>query len=277
MKTRKEIYDIYLNDFAVSHRMEKFKNSNFVPTNDFIEDSLAGTLSRFKKDLGNALILNEEEKDSVIKKIKSIYAVFQEEGDVILGDYNHDYDWYKNRQNSKDYKTYFRDRYKQYLLSMKNFSTSVVEVLENDTLQKLMSYLGNPIAEEGFSCRGLVVGDVQSGKTSNYLGLITKASDAGYRVIFVLTGMIESLRRQTQQRIEEGFIGYDSINGHDVGVGRGDPMPMAFTSREKDFVNKDDQNTTYKLSNYSTIPFIFVLKKNVSVLKEFILRLKILI
>jgi hypothetical protein len=142
-----------------------------------------------------------------------------------------------------------------------------VDTLEKDTFN-MMSYLGNPNEEAGFSVRGLVVGDVQSGKTSNYLGLLTKAADAGYKVIFILTGTIESLRKQTQQRVEEGFIGWDSFNGVPVGVGRGDPTPKAFTSRGKDFVGTDNQNTTYKLSNYSSEPMIFVLKKNVSVLKK---------
>jgi hypothetical protein len=83
----------------------------------------------------------------------------------------------------------------------------IIEVLEKKTAFNLMSYLGNPNDDSMFSIRGLVVGDVQSGKTSNYIGLISKAADAGYKVFFVLTGNVESLRRQTQERIEEGFIG----------------------------------------------------------------------
>ena len=53
----------------------------------------------------------------------------------------------------------------------------------------------------------MVVGQVQSGKTSNYTGLINKAADAGYKLIIVLAGMHDSLRSQTQIRIDEGFIG----------------------------------------------------------------------
>ena len=57
----------------------------------------------------------------------------------------------------------------------KHFAPEVINVLENVTLKSIMSYLGNPNDESKFSIRGLVVGDVQSGKTSNYLGLVTKA------------------------------------------------------------------------------------------------------
>lgn len=129
---------------------------------------------------------------------------------------------------------YYWPRYKAHLEN-KNFSPAGIDTLENKTLPKLMSYIGNPNEDSPFSIRGLVVGDVQSGKTSNYLGLITKAADAGYKVIFLLTGTIESLRRQTQKRVEEGFIGYDSVNAEDVGVGRGSRTPKAFTSRNNSF------------------------------------------
>ena len=62
--------------------------------------------------------------------------------------------------------------------------------------------------------RGLVMGHVQSGKTANYVGLITnKAADAGYRIIIVLAGLHNSLRSQTQMRIDEGFIGRDTRQG----------------------------------------------------------------
>ena len=59
--------------------------------------------------------------------------------------------------------------------------------------------------------RGLIFGDVQSGKTATYTALCCKAADAGYRLIILLTGTIESLRRQTQERLDEGFVGRDSF------------------------------------------------------------------
>ena len=266
-QNRNQIFEIYLDDFSSFKKAKELKNPNFIATDEVINESLQQTKSRFVKEIPN-IILNKEEKQFVINKIKSIYSIYQEEGDVILGDYEHDYDWYKNFLESDDCQTYYWDRYKNYLTVAKHFPKEVIKVLEEKTLFSLMSYLGNSKDDSAFSVRGLVVGDVQSGKTSNYLGLVTKAADAGYKVIFILTGTIESLRKQTQQRVEEGFIGWDSFNGVAVGVGRGDPTPKAFTSRGKDFVGTDNQNTTYKLSNYSTEPMIFVLKKNVSVLKK---------
>ena len=227
------------------------------------------------KDFLAEITLTDAEKIIVLNKIKSVHSIYQEEGDAILGDYEHDYEWYENFL--KDHtEEYYWERYKNYLAVQKHFPPEVIKLLEYKTHRKIMSYLGNPndTDSNGFSVRGLVVGDVQSGKTSNYLGLVTKAADAGYRIIFILTGTIESLRKQTQERVEEGFVGYDVTTAMDVGVGRGDKMPKSFTSRLKDFVADDDQNTNIRISNYPSEPMIFVLKKNASVLKKLYTSLK---
>lgn len=54
--------------------------------------------------------------------------------------------------------------------------------------------------------RGLVLGFVQSGKTANFTAAIAKAADAGYRLFVVLSGVHNSLRRQTQLRIDEHLV-----------------------------------------------------------------------
>ena len=70
----------------------------------------------------------------------------------------------------------------------------------------------------------MVVGSVQSGKTSNYIGLITKAADYGYKVIIVIAGIHENLRKQTQERVNHGIIEYDRaaniLEGIRIGVGK---------------------------------------------------------
>ncbi|WP_156687391.1 Z1 domain-containing protein [Mycobacterium sp. Marseille-P9652] len=55
--------------------------------------------------------------------------------------------------------------------------------------------------------KGLVLGYVQSGKTTNFMGVIAKAADAGYRLFIVLSGITDNLRSQTQERIEEVLLG----------------------------------------------------------------------
>lgn len=73
--------------------------------------------------------------------------------------------------------------------------------------------LADPSWAERYQSKGLVVGYVQSGKTANFTGVIAKAVDAGYRLIIVLTGTVEILRRQTQRRVDMELIGVENILG----------------------------------------------------------------
>ncbi len=49
--------------------------------------------------------------------------------------------------------------------------------------------------------KGLVIGNVQSGKTANMTALMAMAADWGWNFFVVLSGTIENLRKQTQQRM----------------------------------------------------------------------------
>jgi hypothetical protein len=92
------------------------------------------------------------------------------------------------------------DSYKQQLKS-DGFPIGVIPTLDEDT-DNILTQCGNPMDKTAWRVQGLVMGDVQSGKTANYAGLISKAADTGYRVIVLLTGMIEDLRAQTQDRMD---------------------------------------------------------------------------
>jgi hypothetical protein len=136
-----------------------------------------------------------------------------------------------------------------------------------------MNYLLNPSIKTDAPVlrRGLVIGDVQSGKTSTYIGLICKAADAGFKVFILLTGTIESLRKQTQERVEEGFIGIDmsdpTTGGKRVGVGldNKDIFAMALTSRNNDFTGNSDK-IAVALNNHNAV--VFVIKKQKDVLNK---------
>lgn len=66
--------------------------------------------------------------------------------------------------------------------------------------------MGSPPGKESINTRGLVLGYVQSGKTTNFMSVVAKAADVGYRLIIVLTGTTENLRTQTQDRINDYLI-----------------------------------------------------------------------
>jgi len=210
-----------------------------------------------------------EEDIKIIKRyVDSEFQIYQKDGIALLDDYEHEHNWYtKDKDNLGNF---YWNRYRRYLFES-GWSTDILNKLDTNTLDSLMNYLGNPNTNEKFSRKGLVMGDVQSGKTSNYIGLITKAVDAGYKVVILLTGVHESLRRQTQIRVEEGFIGYDVENRKWVGVGlkksEFNIIPKSVTSRVNDFTGIAGENTFLHFKNENT-PFIFITKKNSKILKK---------
>ena len=93
---------------------------------------------------------------------------------------------------------------KEYLSGSKGWLLKDIATID-DTSNEVVSLLENP-AQEQFSCRGLVVGYVQSGKTANMTAVIAKALDAGYNTVLVLAGLTNKLRYQTQLRLYEDLV-----------------------------------------------------------------------
>lgn len=67
---------------------------------------------------------------------------------------------------------------------------------------KVVAYTPRPELEK-WTSKGLVVGYVQSGKTTNFTSVIAKAADVGYKLVIVLSGIHNGLRRQTQERLDQ--------------------------------------------------------------------------
>lgn len=215
--------------------------------------------------------LSEDEIEEVKASIKSDFSIKLDKG-VLIEEKNHE-KWFLARKSKLSMK--YWERYKSYLLSDKGFSIKVVNSMD-DILDTLTDLLGDPERDIKYKRRGLIIGDVQSGKTANYTGLICKAVDAGYKVVVLLTGTIEKLRQQTQARIDEGFVGRDSdalIKQQEdkivIGVGKYDPSisPVCLTSTSDDFKQKNAMNLNFDLRNING-SVIFVVKKNSAVLKR---------
>ena len=173
----------------------------------------------------------------------------------------------------------FWNRYKYYLQYMQHFAPTVVAELDRLT-DKILDGLFDP-SQRGIQLakKGLVVGQVQSGKTANYTGLICKAADAGFNFIIVLAGIHNNLRSQTQVRLDEGFLGFDTefdrvcrTGQNKKGVGMIPNYDSAIansytTSKEKgDFTTKAANTAGFNFD--IEYPSILVVKKNASVLRR---------
>lgn len=171
---------------------------------EFTENDILPEIETCKKILG--LTIDEEDFEKIKTAIEYKFKIKHSDAGCIYNDYDENRDWY-SKMVVKD--EFFWNRYRNHLIRVDDLGVTNVNKLEHETLSNLMNCLGDPNDKiKGKRLRrGLVIGDVQSGKTATYTGLICKAADAGYKVVILLTGITESLRKQTQERIEEGIIG----------------------------------------------------------------------
>jgi len=188
--------------------------------------------------------------------------------------------WLRDFKANQKSKWEFWNRYAEYLEKQKKFAPTVILQLDELT-DKVLDKLFNPQRSEiQISKKGLVVGQVQSGKTASYIGLICKAADAGFNIVLVLAGIHNNLRSQTQNRIDEGFLGFDtqyeraySMNKTTkIGVGLIPGFENAIansytTSLEKgDFTSRATNTAGFNFN--SPQPILLVVKKNAIVLKR---------
>ncbi|MQY32222.1 hypothetical protein SRB17_01650 [Streptomyces sp. RB17] len=123
----------------------------------------------------------------------------------------------------------------------------------DDSSTRVVSLLNHP-KEKSFSTRGLVVGYVQSGKTTNFTSVMAKAADRGYKLFIVLAGIHNGLRRQTQARLVQQLV---------------EPNPSLWsqlTGLDKDFVPTENPAAYFGKNNKTHV--LCVVKKNATVLRK---------
>jgi len=210
-------------------------------------------------------------KESLIRQIEEIYRIRQDDFKKIERS-ERPLPWLAEKK--KYIPGRFWNRYREYLEVEKNFSLEVVDKLD-DLTDDILDSLFDPDRKIEIDKKGLVVGQVQSGKTANYTGLICKAADSGFKLIIVLAGIHNNLRSQTQLRLDEGFLGRHTkeMSNNDsnvIGVGLIDGQVSAHSLTTSlnngDFTSNSSNVHGLDFNTGETI--IAVIKKNPHVLRR---------
>ena len=196
--------------------------------------------------------ISQEEKDLILRKLIALVGVIKppDEGIINKDEYS---------QQAPDWFTKIKDEQCEWFnaysvkLRKKDWSPNVIRELDRSS-DAIMNYMGNPKSPR-FNVRGLIMGDIQSGKTANFIAICNKAADAGYRVIIVTAGIIEKLRRQTQGRLEKEFI--NLLPSRQV---------VKLTGTTYDFRKEQGENPVHVFRD--DVPVLCVVKKNVTVLQN---------
>ena len=249
----------------------KIRKNPFYPKsnkeiNDFLDD--------FIKSYSDAKVLKDELKGY----LEENYAQVMEEDMTLKAkskDRDH-IDWLNEDKKVWKKRVYTNSQFGFY---KNNFQIKHGPLIANDldaSTDAILSDLENPTRQGRWETKGMVVGDVQSGKTANYAGLIAKAIDSGYKLIIVMSGIYNSLRSQTQERLMENLIGTSHSFGENV-------FKVNFMTQKPTFIKRDgiDVMTTNGDFNARTAhtvallpnldPTIFVIKKHVDVLSNILI------
>ena len=248
---------------------------------DLIGNKQTATEQEISESISNTkLIFKDVDFDSIKLELQACYNTPIDCYEILEGRDRRE-PWLREYKSEvTPYSWEFWNRYKIYLDKDKHYSKGVIYQLD-DLTDKILDKLFNPQRHEiVIDKEGMVVGQVQSGKTANYTGLICKAADAGFNLIIVLAGIHNNLRSQTQLRLDEGFLGFDTQTervfsnnrSNKIGVGCYPSYVHAIahsitTSREDgDFTKK--AGDTLGINFNTCEPILIVVKKNVSVLKR---------
>ena len=164
---------------------------------------------------------------------------------------------------------YYWRRLREYLVDRKGWNLREVDDL-NTSSNRVLRHIEDPRVDgphskQEFRVQGLVLGYVQSGNTANFTSLIAKAADRGYRLIIVLSGIHNSLRAQTQRRLdlELGLV------SDPKGVGRPDQEHRWWAITSADLKGDFDPRTDAGPLAQGARG-IMVVKKNATVLRRLV-------
>ncbi len=210
----------------------------------------------------------------LVNEISATLTITFEEGLLISSGYRGP--WTKERWKTGS--TYYWDSFEHYLKTVRRWPQPIVSKLGGKA-DEILDHCGDPKEMSmPWQIRGLVVGEVQSGKTGTYTALINKAADAGYKIFIVLAGTTEVLRRQTLSRLEREFIGLwsgqdknfpiNSMVEHRLeGPTNSKRNPVSLTTQSQDFSKSSEIVQNFKLQSLKE-PVILVVKKNYRILSN---------
>lgn len=220
-------------------------------------------------------ILDEKLKQRLVRHLETLYGTVQDDGHSLRIPHQ---EWYGSRKPRVDF--YYWRRLSTYWRQDNVLPIDVIRSVDKVT-DEIIGWLGDPEEKGYWRRRGLVMGHVQSGKTTNYSAVLAKAADVGYRFLIVFAGITNSLRFQTQVRLDETLVGRASfhdqhatqlysisrVGSHEPGWQRRVRHPTSGTTQDKDFTIQSARSVLTTEDGINE-PLLFVTKKNQSVLRN---------
>lgn len=263
---KKSIFDKLI--LKISLKLDFMKEHGAPITKEVIGEKIEKLLDEYKNL--PSFEITEEDVTRLKFHIGSMFSVRVGEEAITL--HNPDLPrWFDSKKSKIDW-----DHWNAYELMLQSQGRSADIIKANeDVIDDILDYSGDPRTPGSWARKGLVMGNVQSGKTQNYIGLVNKAIDSGYKTIILLGGHLDDLRKQTQERVDEGVLGLTSR--HLIAAQNIVPIPIgvgafrensinAGTTTIGDFNKNFADRLGFKLKGED--PVIFTVKKLTSVMDK---------
>lgn len=221
--------------------------------------------------------LTSDEIQDAVDELMQIRVITQDLGTDVTDNSGH-IEWYEewakeSLENTRRWTAY------NALLSRKGWSSNVRDTLNKET-SRIVDLMGDPNKPGAWARRGLVIGEVQSGKTATYIGVLNKALDAGYQFVVILGGHTNDLRKQTQERVDSDLVGKDSsllgnhidqngeFQNQRIGIGKEnlDLRTQVLTTVDSDF-NRNSKIATTGIT-IGGDPMVAIIKKRAQTIKN---------
>lgn len=207
------------NDKIRLHLCDYLNKADFLERDAWTEGTLKNTSERRKLIYKRWKIPSELER-----KIDEDIPIYSETKEALIEKYKDQTpDWYTKEFSAANryyWSNVVKNLEEKRLKNPRGRSEILKTIASIDSItSSILNRLSNPRTREPKRTKGLVVGYVQSGKTTNFISLIAKAVDSGYKIIIVLAGLTDLLRKQTQKRIDMDLIGVEQIGFSDLRAG----------------------------------------------------------
>jgi len=254
---------------SISERLKINRDSGVDITPEFVRKIVLRMINEIKEDTPN-IVISESDIEALIFNISNVFSVKVDDELIVISDQTVQTWLDSTRQDI----TWTHWNAYENMLKKQARSEETIKANE-DVIDAVLDSSGNPKIEGTWARKGLVMGNVQSGKTQNYIGLINKAIDSGYKTIILLGGHLNDLRKQTQERVDEGVLGRESKHIIEfkkektvpIGVGEfGIHNVNSGTTTMGDFTKSFADKLGFSLTGSD--PVIFTIKKHSGMMKR---------
>lgn len=240
-------------------------------TPELLEQILDAVLNQ---QIGPLRPYGDVDRDTLRMELERRFSVVIEPPKILEGKGEHRV-WLPERKADTTTEWPLWSEYRRILLDVRSRPPPVVADLDRTT-DDVLGRLEDPRdLDRSWDRRGMVVGQVQSGKTGHYTGLICKALDAGYKVVIVLAGPYNNLRSQVQRRLDEEMLQFDTSRPETslpteegVLLGAWGGMKIIPLTSQLDDGDFKIQVATHVTVGPGHSPILLVVKKNATILRN---------